>query len=697
MRSRKWVMGILAAMLWCAPASRAAITPEEQRVLDLLDAARVRADIQQLSQDIIRSPNGVGNDSIVAGSPEEKAMALHIADRFRQSGLEVRMEEFPVRSYRYDPVRLRANGQVLPAISLHATGTTWGVRDGVPFSRGNAAQGHRLQAMLVDAGGGYAADYARLGDVHGKVVLVQREKRDWPPAQITEAAHHGAVAILFYDYMGAGPEQADALRQDSLWAHEQLPTAAISVRSARALQKQLATGPVRIELENHVTIGDGISRNVIATLRGTQYPDEWVMVAGHFDRWFQGASDDTSGAAAVIEMVRVFGAAGFKPRRSMIFMAAGSEEAGLEDPERDWLAGSYAFVLRHPEVLRKAALIFNIDGFGWTSKRTILASSADMLDYHRSLIEDLGLSRQVATRPTVGSATDAWNFGVVGGAGLASLYSIDDSYFPIYHTQLDVYHPERFQDTGMNLRLLALDLARAANLEQLPIRLTKLASEVDALLARDAARVKDADFSDARAAMEELRAAAAAVESARSTLPVAATNQLLMSVRHTLLPWLYVDNGEYEQDVRTAPYAMRIVSLDQALAALQAQDRPGAAKALSGFYEGRQCQRLSADVYAAERNFWAGEGGWSSRFAQRAPPPPPAFDAACRALASGDEAKVAAGLAAARTDAHVLLTQSLALMGTKARAAAAALNEYSRPQAKSRSAVALTKASPAGI
>lgn len=679
MRVRRWWTGVVAALLTCAVASQASITPEEQRVLGLLDAARVRADIQRLSQEVIKAPNGVGDDSIVSGSPEEKAMAMHIAEALRQPGLDVRMEEFPVRAYRYDPVKLRANGKALPAISLHATGTTWGVRDGVPFTRGNAADGRLLKATLVDAGGGYAADYARIGDVHGKVVLVQREKRDWPPAQITEAAHHGAAAIIFHDYLGAGPDQVDALRQDSLWAHEQLPTAAISERSARSLQQQLAAGPVRIEMENHVGIGDGISRNVIATLRGTQYPEEWVMVSGHFDRWFQGAADDTSGAAAVLEMARVFSASGFKPRRSMIFMAAGSEEAGLEDPERDWLAGSYAFVQRHPEVLRKAALIFNIDGIGWTSKKTVLASSADMLDYHRSLVEDLGLTRQVTVRPTVGSATDAWSFGVVGGAGLASLISIDESYFPIYHTQLDVYHPERFQDMDMNLRVLALDLARAANMERLPIALSKLAEEVDRLLARDAGRVKDADFRDARSALKELRTAAAGVESARNALPANSTNPLLMSTRHTLLPWLYVDNGEYDQDVRTAPYAIRIDALDQALAALRANDREAAAKALTGFLEGRQCQRLSAEVYASERNFWAGEDGWSSRFLQRAPPPPPAFDASCRAMASGDEAAVAAGLAAARTDAHVLLTRSLALMATKARAAAATLNAFLNP------------------
>jgi hypothetical protein len=98
MHDRKWSTGIMAALLTCAVASRAAITSEEQRVLGLLDAERVRTDIQRLSQELIKTSNGVGNDSIVSGSPEEKAMAQHIADRFRQLGLEVRVEEFPVRT-----------------------------------------------------------------------------------------------------------------------------------------------------------------------------------------------------------------------------------------------------------------------------------------------------------------------------------------------------------------------------------------------------------------------------------------------------------------------------------------------------------------------------------------------------------------------------------------------------------------------
>ncbi len=682
---RQAAWGIGGWLLLAALSAQAALSPAERKVLAALDADRARASLARLTNEVIRTPSGVGDGSIVSGSPEEAMMARHLAQELRKLGLAVSEETFPVRAYRYDPVHLRANGKALAAISLHATGTTWGRRDGVDFTRGNSANGHVLAAPLVDAGEGYVADYQRIGDVHGKVVLVHREPRDWPPAQITEAAHHGAAAILFYDHPAAGPAQADALRQDSLWGHESLPTAAISVRTARDLQLQLGAGPVRIELENHLLLGDGLSRNVVATLRGSEQPDEWVVVSGHFDRWFQGSLDDTSGAAAVLEVARAITSAGFKPRRSMLFVLTGSEEAGQEDPERDWLAGSYAFVQRHPDVLRAGALVFNVDGFGWNSKRTLLGVSADLQGYHEALVADLGLSDQVTVRPSVGNTTDAWNYGVLGGAGLASLISIDDSFFPIYHTQLDVYAPDHFPNMAMNLRVLVLDLARAAMLERLPIDLAALARHVDSGLANDAAKVGEVSFADARAALAELRDAAGAIEAAPAAgsarLSMDGRNHLLMGVRQKLVPWLYADNGEFDQDVRTAAYASRIVSLDHAIAAAREHDEAATRKALGEFYEGRQCQRLSAPVYAAERNFWAGEGGWASRFGHRAPPPPPAFDAGCRALGgpSQDWNAVTAGLSAARTDAVVALVQSLALMATKARAAGAALAEFARP------------------
>ena len=330
--------------------------------------------------------------------------------------------------------------------------------------------------------------------------------------------------------------------------------------------------------------------------------------------------------------------------------------------------------------MRNAALIFNLDGFGWTSARSTLTASPDNLAHQQVLLSDLGLASQIDVKATVGSTTDAWNFGVLGGAAVNSLISIDPSFWPLYHTQMDVFGAERFNNMGAHLRVLALSLKRAADEPRLPIALTAVADFVDAQLALDAGKAADVSFADARTALAQFRKAAAGVEADRNPKDADAVNRLLMATRHKLVPWLYADNGKYEQAVRTAVYADRMVSLDHALAAAGAKDRGAALKALADFYEGRQCQLLSPEVYAYERNFWAGEGGWSSRFQHRAPPPPPAFEAGCRELLNGGNEwspLITVGLAAARADAVERVSQSVTVITAKLRVAADALTEFS--------------------
>src|ERR1700758_5267040 len=127
----------LVPLLLAAGCAHAGITQEEQRLLDRLDAGRVLADIRHLSQDVVKTPSGLGAATAVAGSPAEKALANEISRKLRATGLAVRVEEFPVRAYRYGPVRLAADGSEIQAISLQTAGGTWGRRDGVAYAHGN--------------------------------------------------------------------------------------------------------------------------------------------------------------------------------------------------------------------------------------------------------------------------------------------------------------------------------------------------------------------------------------------------------------------------------------------------------------------------------------------------------------------------------------------------------------------------------
>jgi Iap family predicted aminopeptidase len=660
----------MLALLCHAPPGAAAISPDEQRVLDALDASRTVADMRLISASSDGIAQGVGEGSVVAGSPEEAALADTLARRFRELGLATRVETFPVRAYRYTVPRLQIDGEPLAAISLHAAGAVSGRRDGVPFAFGSEAGGTRLRAELVDVSDGYEADYARIGDVRGKAVLVRRELRDWPPLQVTEAAQHGAAALIFYDHPSSG-EHVDALRQDSLWAHEQLPAVAISNASGRALREKLAKARVEITLESSVDIRDGTSRNVVGVIEGSEYPDQWVMTSAHYDRWFRGGLDNVSGTAALLEVARAIKQSGLRPRRSLMFLAVGAEEAGLVDPERDWLAGSHAFLMAHPEVFRHAALVYNVDGFGWQAKEVRLFSTPDILSVQRAVLEDLGVAQSITQQPDTMSVIDAWNYGVLGGAATNHLYSMDQDYYPIYHTQEDVVEPERFANIGRDLRLLALALARAATSPRQTAALTALADHVRDRFAADAARLAGVRFDDLNAALAEFRDAAAAVETNRlAGLGAEDADRLLMATRHELVPWLYAVDGDFTQVTRTGEYANRAAALLQALERLRAQDRAGALVALAVLYEGRQCARLSAQAYAFERGFWSGEGGWSSRFGHRAPPPVPGFDAACRALRDAEsDREVVAGLEAARNEALLAASHAVALVAAKLRAA----------------------------
>jgi hypothetical protein len=672
------VRAAMAALLLHASCAQGAISPDESRLLNELDARRALADIRHLSAEVVSTPSGLGAGTAVSGSQEEKALATEIARIMTSIGLDVRLEEFPVRAYQYGPVTFTANGAPIDAISLHSAGGTFGTRDGVPYARGDSGERHTLHGRLLDAKEGYAPDYDALGDVRGRFVLVHRELRDWPEAQITEAARRGAAAIVFYDYPNSA-DQVDALRQDSMWAHDQIPAVAISRRSSRALLDRLRAGPVDMALENRADVADGRSQNVIGVIRGSALPDEWVIVSAHYDRWFHGAGDNTSGVAAVLEAARAFVGSGLRPRRSIAFIATGSEEAGLDDAERDWLAGSHAFVTRHPEILRRAALIFNVDLIGWTSPNGTLMSTPDVAAHQRAVLADLGYDTRISITVPTTSAIDAWNYGVVGGAAMNHLWRAtftgEHAYFPIYHTQLDTYQTGHFDNLPMDLRLVALSLWRAADAGRLPVALTAIADFVDPLLAADAVKVPDVDFEGVRSALRDFRRAAAYVEAVDDPARNDEINWLVESVRHELVPWLYISNSDFEQAVRTAEFAQRAAVLDVVVSELRAGHGPRAVAALGELYEGRQCLRLSPAAYADEHGYWASDSGWATRFQQRPPPPPPAFDAGCQAIrGSPDEQQRAVpSFTAARADASRSVAEAVALLTVKLSAASRAL------------------------
>ena len=71
---------------------------------------------------------------------------------------------------------------------------------------------------------------------------------------------------------------------------------------------------------------------VEARIKGSEYPDEWVLLGNHHDAWVYGGVDPSSGTASMMEMTRAFGAMlkqGIRPRRTIVFGSWDGEEIGL--------------------------------------------------------------------------------------------------------------------------------------------------------------------------------------------------------------------------------------------------------------------------------------------------------------------------------------------------------------------------------
>jgi len=659
------------------------LTPTESKVLSRLEADRTGKEIQQLSVGIVDNDSGAGAGSAIAGSADEEKIADAVEQEMRSIGLNVHTEPFPVRHYEYGKVSLKANGASIEAISIHTGGGTWGTKDGIPYARGNAQNGHLLRTTLVDVGDGYAANYAKAGDVHGQAVLA---KRAFGGAAILEAAYHGAAALIVFD---DGEGLDDALAQGGASNHDQLPMVLISKKSGTELEKRVQTGPMNIELENRIDSCDGVSHNVIGTFTGSGFPDEWVMVSAHYDRWWHSANDNEAGVATMLEIARALSGS-YQPKRSVMFLATGSEEGGMIDTQRDWLAGSWAFTQAHPEVIRRLVYDRNFDLSGWTATKGRMLTSPEIVQVQKQVIADLGLVDRITVIPGQDIGTDAWNFGAVAGGSTSLLVwnsrmlerdwnwdpSIEPNPFWKYsHTQFDLYHPEDFQNLLTELKVSTLSVLRMDEPLNVPIRLTDVASWAKTILDSDAAKVPDVSFDDVRTALTAFRSEAERVESLQknSTSPTQARviNDLLLNTRKNLMPWLYAD---VETSFRTTRYASTLAAITHARIATEKSDRAGAVKALEQIEGLKEFSQFSPEVEREERLYSEASNDWGLVYQQLSQPPALELVAAYRNLEkSGDATAEVASLRKLEAQAKVDLSHSLFIVAGQLRAATRAL------------------------
>ena len=128
-----------------------------------------------------------------------------------------------------------------------------------------------------------------------------------------------------------------------------LPNAYHSRESATLLWRLLDAGPVEAEVNIQGTLtGKPVTvYNTVAELKGTEKPDEVVIIGGHLDSWdlATGATDNGTGSMAVLAAARALVKSGVRPKRTIRFVLFTGEEQGLN--------GSRAYVAAHKEEMGK--------------------------------------------------------------------------------------------------------------------------------------------------------------------------------------------------------------------------------------------------------------------------------------------------------------------------------------------------------
>jgi carboxypeptidase Q len=195
--------------------------------------------------------------------------------------------------------------------------------------------------------------------------------------------------------------------------------------------------------------------NTIAEIKGTEKPEEYVILSAHFDSWDggTGATDNGTGTLTMMEAMRLLKKFYPNPKRTILVGHWGSEEEGLN--------GSRAFVEDHPEIVKNLQALFNQDnGTGRVVNLSGqgFADAKDYLGRWLAAVPDTIKNRIKTNFPGQpgGGGSDFASFVAAGAPGF-SLSALNWSYSSYtWHTNRDTYDKIVFDDLRNNAMLAAM-------------------------------------------------------------------------------------------------------------------------------------------------------------------------------------------------------------------------------------------------
>lgn len=266
----------------------------------------------------------------------------------------------------------------------------------------------------------------------------------------------GAVAVLVRSVGGADyrlPHTGLTMYRPGV---AKIPAAAVTAEDAELMADLAKQGPIRMHLTlTPQTLPDAQSYNVIADWRGTEHPEQVVIVSGHLDSWdlATGAIDDGAGVAVSMQAIHLLKELGIRPKRTVRFVAWMAEEEGSQ--------GAAAYVADHKQEIADHVGALESDLGAGHPTGIAYAGKPELGQWLRPVAHVLdGIGAPVLEE----SGDTGEDISGLTGQGVPSFAPIQDSrfYFNYHHTAADTFdkvNPKELNENAAIMTVLAYALA----------------------------------------------------------------------------------------------------------------------------------------------------------------------------------------------------------------------------------------------
>ncbi len=375
----------------------------------------------------------------LAGSPQEAKARRWASAKFEELGFtHIRTEPFPINGW----MRGLETAQITKPYQQNLIITALGGSVATPEggTQASVAYFEDYEALIA----------APMGSLDGKIAYISgrmikdRDGAGYGPANqkrrngATEAAKRGALAVLIRS-VGTDshrmPHTGQMRYDDTI---KKIPIAAMSGPDADQLDRIFTlvkdTGEdVEIKLRlNTRDLGEKTSGNVMAEIRGSEKPDEIILIGAHLDSWDMGtgAIDDGAGVGIVMGAAQVLLESGLKPKRTIRVVLYGSEEIGI--------VGAFAYAKKHADELSKHVIATESD-FG--AGKIYAIQSGKTLANKAAVAAMAPEFRYLGIQPKEGDTNGGPDIGPLSAEGVPTVRLNQDGtdYFDLHHTPDDTF------------------------------------------------------------------------------------------------------------------------------------------------------------------------------------------------------------------------------------------------------------------